>query len=516
MLQKSVTSALALLLAASQAYAAPQPRLSERDAPLYERDSATNKTTIKTKVVVLGAGMSGTIAARTLALDKGLTDFVIVEARGEIGGRMQTQQIGNNLTVERGPNWVQGTADPATGAINPLWALRNKYNLSTYPTDAGDVTYYDDTGLQNYSTQYNTFNDAYTPYLATAGARQSNNQVDLTARNGWSLSGWKPKDYVDRAVEYYLYDTEYAEPPEVSSWIQSSNNYNYTFNNWTATNDFVIDPRGFKILAQNEANRFLKPNDPRLLLNHPVTKIAYTDNGVTVYTANGTVIQADYAICTFSVGVLQHDDVTFEPALPDWKMESIFGFSMTTYTKIFMTFPTKFWADTQFALYADKHVRGWFVDWQNLDHPNFLPGSKTIFATLRYDLSVFAESLPDSAIAEEGMKVLRSMYGSNIPNMTNIYFPRWLSDPLFRGSYSNWGTSYLVEDQDNLRAPVGRLWFAGEATSFKYYGFLHGAYYEGMNAGSLIAVCLQTPSKCTGEDYFPALYNAQQKGIKAT
>ena len=27
----------------------------------------------------------------------------------------------------------------------------------------------------------------------------------------------------------------------------------------------------------------------------------------------------------------------------------------------------------------------------------------------------------------------------------------------------------------NLRANVGRVWFAGEATSAEYYGFLHGA-----------------------------------------
>lgn len=71
------------------------------------------------------------------------------------------------------------------------------------------------------------------------------------------------------------------------------------------------------------------------------------------------------------------------------------------------------------------------------------------------------------------MSVLRAMYGPDIPEPEQILFKRWHSDPLFRGSYSNWGTSYPPALFDDLRAPLeGRLWFAGEATSFEFYGFL--------------------------------------------
>ena len=71
------------------------------------------------------------------------------------------------------------------------------------------------------------------------------------------------------------------------------------------------------------------------------------------------------------------------------------------------------------------------------------------------------------------MSVLRAMYGPDIPDPEQILFKRWHSDPLFRGSYSNWGTSYPPAMFDDLRAPLeGRLWFAGEATSYEFYGFL--------------------------------------------
>jgi polyamine oxidase len=111
------------------------------------------------------------------------------------------------------------------------------------------------------------------------------------------------------------------------------------------------------------------------------------------------------------------------------------------------------------------------------------------------------------------MAVLRAIYGPGIPDPEEIVFKPWHNDPLFRGSYSNWGTSYPPALFDDLRAPLeGRLLFAGEATSFKFYGFLQvrkvglfgmdfanlcvqGAYFEGMNAAIDIAGCLE--GNCT-------------------
>lgn len=51
---------------------------------------------------------------------------------------------------------------------------------------------------------------------------------------------------------------------------------------------------------------------------------------------------------------------------------------------------------------------------------------------------------------------------------------------------------------ENLRANVNRLWFAGEATSAEYFGFLHGAWFEGRDAGERIAKLLG--GKCASTD----------------
>lgn len=63
------------------------------------------------KVLILGGGVTGIIAAREL-VKAGLRveDVLIVEARSELGGRLRSTVFGNpGHVVELGANWVEGT-----------------------------------------------------------------------------------------------------------------------------------------------------------------------------------------------------------------------------------------------------------------------------------------------------------------------------------------------------------------------------------------------------------------------
>ena len=75
-----------------------------------------------------------------------------------------------------------------------------------------------------------------------------------------------------------------------------------------------LDQRGFKTLIQQEAAEFLTVK--QRLLKATVRTVAHSQDGVTITLANGTTLSADYALCTFSLGVLQNDDVQFHPPLP--------------------------------------------------------------------------------------------------------------------------------------------------------------------------------------------------------
>lgn len=88
----------------------------------------------------------------------------------------------------------------------------------------------------------------------------------------------------------------------------------------------VVDPRGFKALIQEEAQEFIQPQ--QLRLNSTVRTISHSKSGVQVALSDGNILSAEYALCTFSLGVLQNDDVRFEPPLPAWKREAIHSMSM--------------------------------------------------------------------------------------------------------------------------------------------------------------------------------------------
>lgn len=64
------------------------------------------------------------------------------------------------------------------------------------------------------------------------------------------------------------------------------------------------------------------------MLNSVVQTVRYDTSGVEVQLENGRVLRAEYAVVTFSLGVLQNDDVVFEPRLPPWKVEAIESMTM--------------------------------------------------------------------------------------------------------------------------------------------------------------------------------------------
>ena len=256
----------------------------------------------------------------------------------------------------------------------------------------------------------------------------------------------------------------------------------------------MYDSRGFNAFIEGEANTFLKPNDTRLLLNTNVTSIDYSArDSVTVTMNDDSCVIADYAICTFSLGVLQNEVVEFKPEFPRWKQEGIESMQMGTYTKVFLQFPPdqQFWDEnTQFFLYADPNERGWYPVWQSLSGPGFLPGSGILFATVVYTESYRAELQSDEVTKAEVMVVLRSMFGDDIPEPIDFMYPRWSTEPWAYGSYSNWPPGMSIETHQNLRANLNHLYFAGEATSAEYFGFLQGAYFEGQAIGDKLARCI--------------------------
>ncbi|EPQ50239.1 flavin-containing polyamine oxidase [Gloeophyllum trabeum ATCC 11539] len=472
----------------------------------------------ETKVAVLGAGLTGIEAAKSLS-EANIKDFLILEYNDEIGGRVKHTTFGKNAegnpyTIELGANWVQGLGTPG-GPQNPIWILAQRYNLTNTYSDYSSIETFSTTGATNFTELLDEFEDAYAYVEQDAGYILTEGLQDRSFRSGLSLGGWKPMhDAAKQAVEWWEFDWEYAFSPDQSSQEFAIVNYNTTFYQFSDGNNYVFDQRGFNIFIKGEASTYLTPNDSRLLLNTVVTNIAYNDSKVRIDNADGSCITADYAICTFSLGVLQNDDVSFTPPLPLWKQQGITTFDMGTYTKIFLQFPTNqvFWDTSyQFLLYADPTTRGYYPVWQSLDAEGFLPGSGILFVTVVDDQSYRVEAQSDEQTLAEVMAVLRTMYpNTTIPEPTAFYYPRWTQEPWARGSYSNWPPGTTLQMHQNLRANVGRVWFAGEHTSPEYFGFLQAAYMEGQEVGQAVARCVL--GQCVPEVHYEDLRGTTQPG----
>ncbi|WVR09269.1 hypothetical protein IAU60_006334 [Kwoniella sp. DSM 27419] len=456
------------MLALAAAAAALVPAI----AALSVRD---NDPVARAQVVILGGGISGISLARSLVQDYNVTDILLIEAHGELGGRAHNQYLtssdGSQISVEKGCNWIQGPGK------EPIQALAEKWGIQTARTNYTDAVYFrgkagvagvDATGLRGEfldDDQVQGFTEGYDNFLDNVGAwREDNMLVDLSVRVGTSIMDWIPVTPMQWLYEWWNIDYTFAQTPEESSL---ANAFGQEVGLADQADDFVLDQR--EIFGQGL-------QDPRLWLNTTVRTIDYSagDDGDVLVTTDKGTFAANHVISTFSVGVLQHQDVQWVPKLPDWKKEAIFTFAMATYQKIFLMFPTQFWGDEQQAR-------------RN-------------------------EELSDEEIQEEVMQVLKEMYGDDIPQPDDILVPRWTLDPLFRGSYSNWPLGALDQHHSNLRLPVGdnRVHFTGEAMSEEAFGYIQGAWDEGLSTAGVIAACLN--GTCPDATAYEALKTCAQDG----
>ncbi|KAG6552017.1 hypothetical protein Mapa_006323 [Marchantia paleacea] len=448
---------------------------------------------ITTDVVIIGAGAAGITAGKTLT-EGGITDLVILEATGKVGGRILNADFAG-VKVELGANWIEGVNGQKE---NPVYSLANevnlKYSYSFYENYTENI--YDHTGYLDPEVVAPAVElaDLSFDFVVALGTNFTEENVeDISLLTAQRFFGHVPSTPVEMVIDSFNYDFTCAEPPRVTS-LKNSEPLP-TDSILGPDSFFVADPRGYATVLEPLAQYLNSENglwtDSRLKLNTVVTKIEYSTEGVTVYTEDGTIYKAKAAILTVSIGVLQSDLIDFSPDLPFWKLSAIYQFNMAIYTKIFLKFPSTFWPTgpgTEYILYADE-MRGYFPFWQHLD--NEFPGENLIFTTVTDDESRRIEQMPENETLAEIMVVLRKMFGPDIPNATDILYPRWWQDKFFRGTFSNWPIGVSSYEYKQLQAPVGRLYFSGEHCSEQYNGYVHGAIFAGDETAHEVLKCLQ-------------------------
>uniref|UniRef100_A0A182XAN9 Amine oxidase domain-containing protein n=1 Tax=Anopheles quadriannulatus TaxID=34691 RepID=A0A182XAN9_ANOQN len=84
-------------------------------------ETMSSKEKRKHKVIIVGAGMAGLSSANHLAKN-GCTDFLILEGRNRVGGRIVSIDMGSQK-IELGANWIHGVLG------NPMFELAMQHGL---------------------------------------------------------------------------------------------------------------------------------------------------------------------------------------------------------------------------------------------------------------------------------------------------------------------------------------------------------------------------------------------------
>lgn len=438
------------------------------------------------EVVVIGGGASGLKAARQL-VEAGV-DALVLEARDRVGGRTLSQTLVNGVTIDLGGQWVAPTQ-------YRVLSLAQELGLGIFPT------YEDGDGVVFQGGERSFFSgrtDADDP-VSSADVKQGRLKLEALAASIPLEAPWTHPDA--QALDRITY----------ADWIEQ--NLTTDFGRWlfnfNAPGVFSVDASelsmlhvafyfgaggGFGVVTGTRGggqdSRFhegmqqlsiglAKGLGERVLLNQVAGRIRQDDEGVTVWT-DELEIRAKRVIVALSPTLAGR--IRYHPPLPALRDALTQRMPMGTAIKMMLVYDRPFWRDgglSGFAL-TDCDVPQLIYDNSPED------GSCGI-------LLGFTEGLParrwiaESAEARraEAIRTAVGCFGSEAGSPRDFIEKSWMEEEFSRGCYAgtmtpgSWTTFGTA-----LRAPVGRIHWAGTETATYWNGYVEGALQAGERAAA--------------------------------
>jgi monoamine oxidase len=432
------------------------------------------------RILVLGAGMAGLVAARLLH-DSGFK-VTLLEARERIGGRVWTDdRVG--APVDLGGSWVHGVEG------NPLALWCGKLGVRLISSEADRLIIDERASATTRTTQRRkafmgvaAFNTAIafagwkSKFLTNVRGPRSVSVKD--AIEPLLRAPWLPE--VDRLVVATF--VEGSEGVNGSVWDQLS------AEEWFPTEglDGNAQPQGGFHPLLEDAVRGVD-----IRFNSPVTVLSWTEHGVAATLQSGERIEADRAVVTLPVGLLRDGRFRLDPLPPpaQWAAINRLGYGAGVLAKIYMRFPHVFWPEKSkwFGRLPDApDRRGTFNTFVSHTEETGLPILLSFangHSAVRYERDMSDEEVKQAALAS-----LRKMFGHNkVPEPEAFVFPRWLTDPWTMGGYTYPAIGSPPEDHDDHARPLAnRVFFAGEGTEPVEYGTVHAALWSAEMAAEAI------------------------------
>jgi monoamine oxidase len=455
-------------------------------------------------VAVVGAGLAGLTAARRLTAAG--YSVIVLEARDRVGGRTLNHALGGGKVAEAGGEFVGPTQDR-------IVALATEVGVGTFDAyDTGNNVYvnglirlqYADTG---------PLGTAPPDPLLLADIVKLSQQIDLmvanfpvaapwTAPNAAKLDAQTLETWVranslnaDGIVALLRPFTEAlvgAEPGDLSflfvlAYVAAAGNATNpgTFERLFNVRGGAQQSRligGSQIVAQRVAAAL----GNRVQLSTPVRTIAQTPTGVTV-TSDTLVVNAKHVVVAIPPALAARID--YQPLLPPARDLLTQRLAMGALMKVEAVYPTPFWRASN--LTGQFLTVGGPVGYSfDNSPPDGSPGVLAGFVGGTQNLT-WGPKTP----AERRAAVLAQfarMFGSSRYLSPIDYFEMdWTLEEWSRGGPTAVaGPGTLVSYGPALRAPVGRIHWAGTETSDYWQGYMDGAVRSGERAATEVSAVL--------------------------